>query len=668
MRSYNFGGFSLDVTNCELLKNGDHIALTQKSFEILHFLIQNRFRMLKKEELLEVIWTESFVEEANLAQHIYMIRKVLKDNGGEINYIETIPKYGYRFIGEVTEAISDYPNIHTTAPTNNSHVQQNGPNENNNGFSEINGNDDLLKNEIEKNNSPPGTSHKKRSLLIPNILFAIVFAIILATFIYLGFISESSVNSDISSVRSISILPFKYIGSEKDEKLELGLADTLISRLSNQDQITFSPTASIANFTNADSINSIEIGEKLNVDAVLTGTIQKENDFVRVNVQLISVHTKVPLWSDKFDVEFSNIFSLQDKISIQLAKRLSIELKDSPQFAQAPSYAPNALAKEEFIKGLEYWEKRTGENLPKAAKHFENAIAIDSGYAIAYAYLADTYSLASFYKLNKFIPSDIAIDKSRRMANKALELDPNISEAYTALALVAYNQEEFGEATNLYKEAIRLNPQNATAHLRLSWLLTTKDNLDDAINEMRLAQKANPQSQVINSNLARLLRLNRQTDEALNYCRKAVEIDPSNNWARVILAEIYEQKGELDKSIRELKSVPKNAPEEETAKLLLSRVYAKKGEKKEARRILKDASRTKNKTPLPSYEVATIYTHLGEKKEAVKKLQKAKDDSLIYFLHLKYDYNIDALRDSPEYSEILSESKNKVTKTDNKKS
>jgi DNA-binding winged helix-turn-helix (wHTH) protein/TolB-like protein/Tfp pilus assembly protein PilF len=670
---FDFGIFRLDPVNRELLKDGEHIALTQKSFEILYFLIKNRGKMLKKDEILHVVWTESYVEEANLAQHIYMIRKVLKDNGDKTNYIETIPKYGYRFVGEVKESFaapeqsSDIRSANGFQPPTDV-IHNNGAN----GFSNGNGHRPEKK-PAEMSAAPDEDQVEqipaRHSHLFSNIIFAGVFGLIILAFVFSAYISMPAKQTDISSIRSISILPFKQIGGNKDEKLGLGVADTLISRLSNQNKISILPTATIADITEEDADNLTEIGERLDVDAILTGTIQKDREAVRVNVQLISVRDGTPLWTDKFDAKFSDIFSLQDKVSEQLARKLSIELKDSPRFDPNDRYAKSREAAQEYTLGLSYWNNRSSDNLPKAIGHFEKAVAKDDKFADAYAHLADAYSLVAYYRLVNIMPSEQAAGKARELAKKALTLNSGLSEAYTALAMVAVYEDKKDEAIKLYRQAINLKPANATAHSRLAWLLTTQDNLDEAIKEMRLAQKADPQSPMINANLASLLRLNRQTDEALDYCRKAIEIDPSKVLAKVILAEIYEQKGLFDKSIEELKSVPKNAPEEKTAKLLLSRVYAKKGEKTEARKILLDVTEEKSEpAEISSYEVATVYTHLGEKAEAVEKLKKSKEDSLMYFLHLKYDYNIDPLRNTPEYSKILSQSKSKVVKNTDKKS
>ncbi|NNF00066.1 MAG: hypothetical protein HKN25_13675 [Pyrinomonadaceae bacterium] len=321
---FEFGNFRLDLTNRELMKNGKHLPLTQKSFELLAFLIENRDRSLRKNEILNSIWDENFVEEANLAQHIYMIRKVLKNTGNTEEYIETIPKYGYRFVGSVTENFIENPGslIHTSNE-NEIPVETNG----------------FKKHEIEVAEAfqqiigvepdPVPTAPIVRITKDSSFLLTIV-GLITVTALAAGYFFFSSQNgvTDPAEISTIAILPFTQIGEEKDEKLGLGMADTLISRLGSQDRVSISPTSTVVKFIEEGRGNPIEIGEELNVDAVLTGTIQREDGNVRVTVQLISVADKSPIWSDKFDAVFSNMFTLQDNISEKVAEKLSLKLNE----------------------------------------------------------------------------------------------------------------------------------------------------------------------------------------------------------------------------------------------------------------------------------------------------------------------------------------------------
>ncbi|MCB1023889.1 MAG: winged helix-turn-helix domain-containing protein, partial [Acidobacteria bacterium] len=421
------------------MKGGNHIPLTQKSFELLEFLILNRGRGLRKNEILNGIWTENFVEEANLAQHIYMVRKALKDNGDTEEYIETIPKYGYRFVGDVTEEFAEAVPLHVSFDPDKKPVEaSNGthpptPEQ----LTPLDESREIDISEPQEGVAAirPRIPTTSNSRAVKLLALAFVFAALFLVAAYVFFSGDKTV-SEASAIRSIAILPFSQIGGGADEKLGLGIADSLISKLGNQKEISVSPTSTIVKFLEQGTDSAIEIGEKLGVDAVLTGTIQRENDTVRVNVQLISVRDKTPTWSDKFDSKFSNIFALQDKISEQVATRLSLKLQEPTQVEKNNKYTENIEAYQAYTIGLYYYDQRSEANLPKAIEQFEIAIKNDPNFAPAYALAADSYSLIAYYKF-KSMPESEAIAKARQMANKALELDPRSSEALTALGLVA---------------------------------------------------------------------------------------------------------------------------------------------------------------------------------------------------------------------------------------
>jgi len=636
---YDFGKFRLDVTNHLLTADGGHVPITQKSLDILRYLVENRERILRKKEILDEVWAESFVEEANLAQHIYMVRKALRDAGCAEEIIETVPKLGYRFTAPVRERYietgsdpepADFALVSAAIHASPAFEAPRQP--------------------VADIAADPGGKMRVPVLLFPAIaLIASVFAAFFAIYLFSGPARDGS-----GAIRSISVLPFKQIGGRQDEKLSVGLADTLISRLGSSAGLSVTPTSAVAGYLNG---QPVEAGRELGVDAVLTGTVQRDGDRVRINVQLVDVATGRPVWAEKFDTEFSDVFSLQDRVSEELVSKLAGKLNMEPSSAEPETASLNGEAVAEYRKGVYFWKKRTGDNLGKAIGHFKSAIEIEPGFADAEAMLADAYSLAAIYGLKPGTPGEF-IEKAKVCAGKAIETDPRTSHAYSALAVVAQYEKDATRAAALLRKAIELDENNAVAHLRMSWIHALEDNLDSAIGEMRLAQKADPESQVINLNLARLLRLNRQADEALAFGQKAAELDPGMMGTRVMLAEIYEQKGMLDKSIEELRSVPETAPEQKTARLLMSRVLAKKGNKAQARKLLRDATKSES-VDAPAYEVAAVLATLGEETEAVRELKRGDEASLIHFLHVKYDYNLDPLRDSPDFQGLVSQSKKK---------
>ena len=218
---YNFGKFRLDVTNRELLKDGKHVRLTQKSFELLEFLIENRGRSLRKNEILNDIWTENFVEEANLAQHIYMVRKVLKDNGDTETFIETIPKYGYRFIGEVVEEFAD-PTLVTVKknPLDSSKPETNGFHLNNQESVSKVSEEDSKEEESNKKATPSPIPIKKTNVGKWAVILGTI-AVLLSIATYFWF-NKATPISNVAEIKSIAILPFSQIGDAADQKLGLG--------------------------------------------------------------------------------------------------------------------------------------------------------------------------------------------------------------------------------------------------------------------------------------------------------------------------------------------------------------------------------------------------------------------------------------------------------------
>ncbi len=333
---YTFGNYRLDITNNQLLKNGIPVLITQKSFDILRFLVENNGLVIKKEDLLSSLWEGNFVEENTLTQHIYMLRKVLRQGGNEENFIETVPKIGYRFVSEVNEvfyknpekrmsANSVYPDFSDTVSTNDEITY----------FKSLTESGKISAYLEEKNKNLSINPQPKFSINFSILTILLIFVISLFGYAILETNSFSAEQDREIPVKSIAVLPFQVIGESKDEKLGLGVTDVIISNLGNSEDIAVSPTSSISQFVK--DKNLPEISEKLNVDAVLLGTIQEDKERVRITVQLYYVKDQNIIWSEKFDENYSNIFSLQDKISAQVTSKLLMIIKNNkfvPAFAE----------------------------------------------------------------------------------------------------------------------------------------------------------------------------------------------------------------------------------------------------------------------------------------------------------------------------------------------
>lgn len=640
---YDFGEFRLDVVNCRLLRNGSPVQLTHKSFEILYELIENRDRMLRKEELLSKIWEDCYVEEATLTQHIYMLRKALQQNGKI--YIETFPKNGYRFVADVKEIILN----------------------NNNGFKkrEISDGVELSQSNPKFETDPAKFENVKHSQIGERIFKKnnptikqiaqisagfCVLAILIGLYFYLRG-NNSPPATESANIKSIAVLPFKQIGIEKDEKLGLGMADVLITKLGNVENLEVLPTSAIIRYAEQDIYNLTEIGENLGVDAVLSGTIQRDEDIIRVTIQFYNIETQSFLWSEKFDEKLTNIFLLQDSISERISKELALRLKGTSKIFSDNNYTKNIEAHQAYSMGLYHWNLRTEDGLKKAAVYFQNAINLDPNFALAYAYLADTCALIVYYRMDSG-SSEETLRKAKEAAQKALAIDPNCSEAMTALATINTGENRVEESFDLLQKAIKIKPNNVAAHQRIAWMYAHNDDLEKAVGEMKTAQNLDPQARATNIGLAQLLNIARRPDESIPFSRRLLELNPNDETAKLRLAESFEQKGNMDEAEKLIREISGINEKNTDAAAALSRILAKKNDKKNALEIVKKISSGKNADSF-NYEIALVYAVLGDNKKAVNLLKKTIDDGKFIKLFLRNDYNLDPLRQDAEFVKIV---------------
>lgn len=640
---YDFGEFRLDVVNCRLLKNGVPVPITQKSFEILQELVVKRDRMLKKEELLRKIWADCYVEEATLTQHIYMLRKVLQQNGKV--YIETVPKNGYRFIADVREIsllAGDSKKEEETKPeeilldTETSEISEKSEEPNQPQLSEAK----------EKTDGKVGVIYKRIAQISTALCLT---AILIGVYFYFrGNDPPPAVNP--LQIRSVAVLPFKQIADPKDEKLGLGLADVLITKLGKIENLEVLPTSAIIRYAEKDSYNLTDAGKDLGVDAVLSGTIQRDGDVFRVTVQFYNVRTQSFLWSEKFDEKFSNIFLLQDLISERISKELALRLKGNSQNNAEENYTKNIEAHQAYSMGLYHWNLRSEDGLKKASGYFQNAINLDPNFALAHAYLADTLALMVYYRMNA--PREETLQRARELAQKALELDSNCSEAMTALATINTGENRVEESFGLLKRAIEIKPNNVAARQRISWMYAYSGNLEKAIEEMRTAQNLDPQARATNIGLAQLLNVARRPDESIQFSRRVLELNPKDETAKLRLAESFEQMGkfaEAESAVSEILQAQENNLDATAA---LSRILAKKNERKKAQELLKKIAESKQAESF-NYETALVYIVLGENEKAMNFLKKSAESGGFIKLFLKNDYNLDPLRQNAEFAKLI---------------
>jgi DNA-binding winged helix-turn-helix (wHTH) protein/TolB-like protein/Flp pilus assembly protein TadD len=646
---YEFGPFRLDVAERLFLKNEEPVALTPKAFEMLVVLVERSGHLVEKDELLKEVWRDSFVEESNLSQNIYLLRKALGEGANEHQYIETVPRRGYRFVADVREVVT------TDAGETDIILEQRTSariliSEEDEPEKEIIG-------KVEEKSSPAlvantGSNHPNMTRLL--IIGLVVLALGAAgLYFWMSKTGESSVTAAGSIPRRVAVLPFKPLGAESaDELLGLGMADATIIKLSNLQQLPVLPTSAVFKYTGRDH-DPLAAGRELGVDAVLDGTVQHSGDRVRVTVQLISLREGRTLWSAKFDEQFTNIFAVQDSISEQVALALALQLTVDERKQLTKRYTENTEAYQSYLMGLYFWNKRTKDGLHKAIEYFQQAIDRDANYALAYAGLADSYHLIVYYGYET-PPATESYKKAKTAATRALELDERLAEAHTAMAMIQANYERDSVASeNSLKRALALNPSYATAHQRYAWVLLGSGRLDEGISEMRRAQQLDPVSLTINAALGSMFNFARRYDEAITQLQRTVAMDQNFSLARYNLGLAYAHKGMFDEAVAEFQKAKELDPDSTDAVEALGYVYAMTGRKNEARRVVASLQEMAKRREVSRYNIALIYAALGRNDLAFEWLEKAAADQSLQTIYLRFDPQLDVLKSDPRFNDFL---------------
>lgn len=630
---YEFGPFRLDVSEHRLLRHQELVPLSPKVFETLLVLVEHSDHILEKEELMKMLWPDSFVEENSLTQNISLLRKALGESGDH-QFIETVPKHGYRFVAPVKIVEVNSNGSATVEP------------------------DELLIHPLPALSESHARRLSSHLVLLCGAALLLLAILIGGVYFWKTKTPKTQGTLDMSAegrVRSLAVLPFKPLGSESnDEFLGLGMADALIVKLSNFEQLSVRPTSSIIKYAGREYDAQL-VGKELGVDAVLDGTLQHAGERVRVTVMLLSIREGKMLWSGKFDERFTDIFALQDSISERVMNVLQLQLAMGKQSQLNKRFTENAEAYRYYMMGLYFWNKRTKEGLTKAIDYFQRATETDRNYALAYAMLADAYCLTVYYGYD-LLPSREALAKAEDAGLRALELDDTLAEAHAAMGAIKTYGKDFAAAVQSYKRAIELNPNSAIAHYRYAFALLTMLEIEKAIQEMRRAQELDPVSPTFNTTLAACLTYTGQYDEAIKYTKLALEIEPQFGWAHANLGEAYEWKGMYEEAITEYTKLTEQQGFRLYGKLGLASVDARLGRQVEAQRLLaeiKDQFTSADAFPDLPLQIALIHAALGEKEAAFTWLERAIETRRAPRYELRYSRRLNTLKSDPRYQQIL---------------
>ncbi|HUF04297.1 MAG TPA: tetratricopeptide repeat protein [Aridibacter sp.] len=621
-KSYVFEDFRLDTARKLLFRLPEEkkVRLTNKAFEVLLTLVENSGELVTKDELMERVWADSFVEESNLTQTISVLRRKLGEDPNQHRFIVTEPGKGYRFVARVAETGGN-ENEALTEPQ--------------------------VRNEDQNDKGAAGRISNKLKVFLAGLALFLL-AVVIAGALYFG---KTSQPSSTSEVRSIAVLPFKNIESGAEDKLlGIGMADAVITKLSRTKSIVVRQTDTVIRYADA-TPEAIKVGRDINVDAVLEGNIQKAERRIRVSVRLFRVNDGALLWAERFDEWETNIFALQDSIAEKVARSLSLELDPEDRESLRRRYTDNIEAYQLYNKGRYFWNNRNSEDLTKSIAFYEQAIALDPEYALAYAGLAETFVVLHTY--SPYQTQD-AFPKAKQAAEKALSLDNNLAEAYTALAMYKEQHEyDWKGAEVKFRQAISANPSYATARQWYGEFLAFLGRTEEAVAEVEKAVELDPLSLSTNTARAFPHLAARQYDEAIAKLKPALELDKNFPLALYYLGRSYDGKALYERSVPEYRKAIESSGRSTYFISALIYALARNGKRTEAERAFAEILEIAGERPVSRYVLARCYAALGKNEKALDELEKAYEERDSLMIVMGIEQIFDDIRDETRFQELV---------------
>lgn len=625
---YEFEDFRLDAKSHKLYRRntGEMVPLTPKAVEVLLYFVRNTGRTVAKDELLDAVWGDAVVEESNLSQTIFVLRKALGENTKEPRFILTSPGRGYQFIADVRE---------------------------------INPEDKIL-DESELSGAYTGNdqhhsidSQRKQQSIDKRSLGWLLLALPVISMLAFGayWLLRTQPPAALTEIRTIAILPFEDLSVEqKDKYLGVSLADALVNKFSVLKKITVRPTRSVLKYTDSREELS-KIGRELQVEAIMDGRVQRVGERIRVNVQLIRVADNSTIWTGNFDDQFTNFFAVQDSISQQIARSLAIQIEEKERERFARKGTENVLAYQEYLLGRFFWNKRTASDLDRAIEHFGRSIELDGNFALAHAGLAETYAIYPFYAVDQDKES---LPKARVAATRALEIDGELAEAHTVLAYVQSQYDfDWKAAESSYLRAIELNPNHANTRQWYGEFLVFQARYDESLVQMQKAIELDPTSLSANTAPALAYNASRQFSKALEITDRVLQMDANFLIARHYRSRALFFSGERNAGLAESVKLVNDSNGIVHFKADLGFFHGKVGNVDAARQILSELTETAKQKYVSPCHIAQVYIGMGEKEKAFELLEKAVSEHDNNVIVMKVGLNFDVVRDDPRFTKIL---------------
>ena len=618
--TFQFSDYILDSGRYELRRGERALKLEKIPMELLILLVEREGALVSREEIIERIWGKDvfFESDSGINTAVSKLRQALRDDAERPKYIQTVVGKGYRFVAPIDHPL---PNIK--------------PEEESKGTKEA-----LTLTDPTSVQVAQSTTRKRWVILSVAV---VLIALAVGSYVYRSGYSQS--------YQTIAVLPFKPLSAgANDEYLELGMADTLITRLSRTSGLIVRPTSAIRKYTGADT-SPLVAGRDLGVDAVLDGTIQRVGDRLRVSVRLLRVHDGASLWSNSYDTDFTDVFQVQDAVSERVVDALAVRLSGLEEASLRKRDTSNVQAYELYMKGIFFWNKRSEDGLRKAVDYFEQAIAADDHYARAYAGLAAALNPMGY---RGYAASDDVRPKIRAAATRAVSLDPDLPEAHVALgAVLSFYEWNWSEGEKEFQRALELNPKLPLAHHWYAMSLQCRGRYNEALQHRRRAQELDPITPVITTGLGDALFLTGDDERALTQYHKALELDNSLDETHLGIGHVYERRGDYKVAIAAYRLAVQYSPKSRAARAALGHALAQSGETLEAKQILNDLVRTSHEGYVSPVHLAIVSAGLGDKETALNWLEKAHDERNASLSGIGMELQLQSLSGDPRFRKLL---------------
>jgi TolB-like protein/DNA-binding winged helix-turn-helix (wHTH) protein/Tfp pilus assembly protein PilF len=659
---YEFGDFRLIPDEGLLLRHGKPVPLTLKAFATLTLLVDRHGHLVSKSELLETVWEGSFVEEGAVSRSVHTIRNALGEGPKSNRFIETVPRRGYRFVAPVRSVV-DHPGAFTLAGRNGADpheaeiVSLNGGGEFNVGVRDpkslrLNGTDQdpvtpsELSGSAEFDETPLGWSD--RSPFLTRLLIALAAGTLIVGGLAFGVYFYRKAQNPSPRIQSLGVMPFSNLtGQENDAYIVDGITEHLINSLSRIPSLYVAAPAS--SFVARDrSLDPREASRELKVGHQLSGSVQRDGEFLRVSLRMIEGATGKVVWTRDAFRPAAEIFALQDDVA-----RLSAEaITGNP--AAAELIGDYGTADREaylhYLKGRYLWNRQTELDLTKAISEFEKAVARDPNFALAYCGLSDVYTALAFY----FHPPNESMPKAESYAARALSIEPDLPDALFSDASVKFwYRRDFVGARRSVLRALEIRPNHALAHNLYGDILISEGQVDEGLAKIRHSVQLDPLAHFQACDLAWQQFNGGRYDEAAVTARTNVETFPSCPFDRLFLAQslyMTERPGEAMSAIEEIESVSAGWVPGVAER---AHMFAASGKKQDAERLLRDLQTISGQQYVDPYAFAVVSAGLKDADSAFSWLNKAVDANSYNLVFLDRDPRFLSIRKDRRFEEVL---------------